>query len=270
MERTEVEGLTVEYEARGSGEPVVFIHGALMVGTFGPMMREPALKGFRLVRYSRRGYSGSKGDPAVPLARLAADCAGLLRKLDALPAHVVGHSSGGAIALQLALDAPEVVRSLTLFEPALLDVASGPPLLEKLGATVPMYEAGDRRGAVDAFLQGACGKEYRSAVEKALPGAMEQAVADAPAFFEGEFPALGGWTFTRDDAARIEQRVLTVLGARSEATWRGWAEGHERLLEWFPQAKPFVLQRAGHLLQVENPRDMAEGLAAFLKANGKQ
>ena len=69
-----------------------------------------------------------------------------------------------------------------------------------------------------------------------------------------------------EDAAHITQPVLAVLGADSEAAtgWPAFGEGHRLLLEWFPQAKPFVLPRAAHLLQVENPHDMAEGLAAFL------
>jgi pimeloyl-ACP methyl ester carboxylesterase len=43
----------------------------------------------------------------------------LLRELAIERAHIVGHSSGGLIALQLALDHPELVRSLALLEPAL-------------------------------------------------------------------------------------------------------------------------------------------------------
>ena len=37
------------------------------------------------------------------------------------------------------------------------------------------------------------------------------------------------------------------------------------LLEWFPQAKPFVLSQATHALQMQNPHGMAQGLAAFLE-----
>ena len=41
--------------------------------------------------------------------------------------HVVGHSSGGAIALQLALDTPDVVHTLTLLEAALVVGESAEP-----------------------------------------------------------------------------------------------------------------------------------------------
>lgn len=267
MDRADIDGITLEYEAQGSGVPVVFIHGALMGDTYRPLMPEPALRDYRFIGYHRRGYAGSsRPDGALPIAAHAADCLALLRHLDAVPAHVVGHSSGAAIGIQLALDAPDAVRSLALLEPALLGVPSGAALVEALGASIPMYEAGDRAGAVDSFLRAVCGKDYRRAVDTQCPGTLEQAAADADAFFTGEFPAVAEWVFTSEDAGRIKQPVLSVLGANTDAAigLATYSEINERVLDWFPNAKPFVLPRAAHLLQIENPRDMAEGLAAFM------
>jgi pimeloyl-ACP methyl ester carboxylesterase len=271
MERAKIDGITLEYEVQGSGEAVVFIHGAHMGDTYRPLMAEPALKGYRFIGYHRRGYAGSSwpGGP-LSISEHAADCLALLRKVDAVPAHVVGHSSGAIIGIQLALDAPEAVRSLTLLEPALLDVPSGGALVEKLGASVPTYEAGDKAGAVDTFLREVCGKDYRRAVDAQLPGAIDRAAADADAFFTGEFPAVAEWTFAEEDAKRIKSPVLSVVGANTDATigLPTYSEIHQRVLDWFPNAKSFVLPGAAHLLQVENPRGMAEGLAAFLSSNG--
>jgi hypothetical protein len=42
-----------------------------------------------------------------------------------------------------------------------------------------------------------------------------------------------------------------------------WTERQDLLLTWLPHVEPFVLPDATHLLQVQNPRGMAEGLAAF-------
>jgi pimeloyl-ACP methyl ester carboxylesterase len=232
-------------------------------------MAEPALKGYKFIGYHRRGYAGSsRPDGALSIAEHAADCLALLRKLDAVPSHVVGHSSGAIIGIQLALDAPNAVHSLALLEP-LLDVPSGAALVEALGASMPMYQAGDKAGAVNEFLRVVCGKDYRGVLDAQLPGACDQAAADADAFFTGEFPAGAQWQFTKEDAARITQPVLSVLGGSTGAAigLPVYTEIHERVLEWYPNAKPFVLPGAAHLLQVENPRDMAEGLVAFLATN---
>ena len=265
MERAEVNGITLEYEVAGSGDPVVLIHGSHIADTFATLMTEPVLKNrFRLIRYHRRGFAGSSHHVApLSISGQAADCLGLLRQLGVQRAHLVGHSYGGAIALQLALEAPEAVRSLSLLEPALLDVPSGPQVSEMIGRYVQIYESGDKATAVDSFLCDVCGKDYRAALDDAVPGGFGQAVADADTFFGVELPALQDWTFSREDAARITQPVLAVLGASSDAVLPAFGEGHQLLLEWFPQAKPFVLPRAAHLLHVENPQDMAQGLATF-------
>jgi pimeloyl-ACP methyl ester carboxylesterase len=267
MNRAAINGITLEYADEGAGEPIVFIHGAHMRDTYRPLMAELALKDYRIIGYHRRGYGGSSSpDGQMPISRHAADCLALMQELDAVPAHVVGHSSGAVIGIQLALDAPDAVRSLALLEPALLGVPSGEKFVERLLPTGALFESGDKDGAVDTFLQEVCGPDYRSAVDTQLPGTLEQAAADADSFYTGEFPAVAEWQFTEEDAARIRQPVLSVLGADTDARigLPVYSEIHERVLRWFPNAKPFVLPKAGHLLQIENPKDMAEGLARFL------
>ena len=155
----------------------------------------------RLVRYHRRGYAGSSRVAApFSIAQQAADCLALLRHLGIERAHVVGHSSGGIVALRLALDVPEVVHSLVLLEPALLDVPSGPQMGEVLGPVLQRYGAGDKEGAVDSFLRWAIGPDYRTWLDPTIPGAYDQMVADADTFFGVELPSLQEWYLTREDA----------------------------------------------------------------------
>jgi pimeloyl-ACP methyl ester carboxylesterase len=178
-------------------------------------------------------------------------------------AHVVGHSSSGNVALQLALDSPEAVHSLAILEPALMSVPSAPTSRVFVGTAVQDYRAGDKAGAIDTFLRGVCGPDYRPVLDQSLPGAFEQHVADADTFFGQELPALQQWSFSQEDARRITQPVLAVMGAKSKELDPIWQERQELLLDWLPNAEPFILAGATHLLQVEEPRGMAEGLAAF-------
>jgi pimeloyl-ACP methyl ester carboxylesterase len=100
-------------------------------------------------------------------------------------------------------------------------------------------------------------------LEQVLPGAFGQYVADAETFFAQELPALQQWSFRREDAGRIKQPVLAVVGARSLEMDPIWGERHQLLLDWLPNVEPFVLPEATHLLQLMNPHDMARRLATF-------
>jgi pimeloyl-ACP methyl ester carboxylesterase len=186
-----------------------------------------------------------------------------MQHLGVARAHVVGYSYGGAIALQLALDTPEAVHSLALLEPALMNVPSAPKLMEAIGPVVQMYEAGNRSGAIDSFLQTVLGPDYRIVPDRALPGAFAQALTDAETFFRFEIPALEQWSFTQADAGRITQPILAVRGANSHKLWPGFMEIHQLVQAWFPQVETFVLERATHGLQMMNPKGMAEELASF-------
>jgi pimeloyl-ACP methyl ester carboxylesterase len=265
MDRAALEGIELEYETRGAGEPVVLIHPGHFADWFAPLLDEPALTDrYRLVSYHRVGCAGSSHMAgAVSLAQQAAHCRSLMRHLGIERAHVVGHSSSGNIALQLALDAPDAVHSLALLEPALMSVPSAQTSRAFVGTAVQLNRAGDKAGAVDTFLRGVCGPAYRAVLDQALPGAFDQYVADADTFFGQELPALQQWSFTREDARRITHPVLAVTGAKSQEVAPIWGERQELLLSWLPNVEPFVLPDAAHLLQVQNPRGMAEGLVAF-------
>jgi pimeloyl-ACP methyl ester carboxylesterase len=250
--------VTLEYEVRGSGEPVVFIHGGLCAGWFADLVRRPALHGYQLIRYHRAGYAGSdRVDGPLSIAQQAEQCRALLRRLDVAAAHLVGHSSGASIALQLAIDHPHCVRSLALLETALLTVPSGP----FAGQAIQQYRDGDPVKAVDTWLRGVAGPDYRSALDRVLPGAFDQAVADAGTFFDQELPAVRAWT----PQSTVEHPALLVLGEHSYRVSPVYAERHELLLSWLPNAQPFVLAEATHLLHIQNPDGLAERLQRFLR-----
>ena len=270
MQRAAIDGIELEYEVRGRGDPVVLIHAGVCAEFFAPLLEQPALADrYTLVRYHRTGYARSdRVAGAVSFARQAAHCRALMRRLGIERAHVVGHSSSASMALQLALDSPDAVQSL-----ALLDAARPAPpsaLHTEMVRTVvepalERYRAGDNAGAVDTWMRGVCGPDYRDALEPAIPGAFEQAVRDADTFFGQELPAVLQWSFGREEAARVTQPVLAVLGEKSNPVYR---ERRELLLAWLPKVESFELPEATHLLHVQNPGAMADALAAFFARNG--
>ena len=111
------DGGRLRYSTAGTGEPVVLIHGlGLDAAMWHPQW--PVLqRAFRAIRYDVRGFGGSTL-PRGPYSH-SADLLEQLDVLDARPAHVVGLSMGGQLALRFALEHPAAVRSLTLIDAAL-------------------------------------------------------------------------------------------------------------------------------------------------------
>jgi pimeloyl-ACP methyl ester carboxylesterase len=264
LDNASLAGAELEYEVSGRGAPVVFIHGAFLADTFRPLLSEPSLTGhYRLILYHRRGYAGSsRASRPVSVAQQAADCRALLRYLGVERAHVVGHSYGGIVTLQLALDTPRVVHSLALLEPGLMVGSSAQGYRESLARGVERYREAGAAVVVDEFLE-ARWPGYRATLEGVLPGAYAQAVADAETWFEREASGQLAWRFGEAEVRRISRPTLSVLGGQSDALWSRFGETHRLLLEWLPHAEGFVLPGATHFMQIENPRAMAEALAAF-------
>ena len=175
MEQAAIDGIEVEYELRGSGEPVVVIHWGVSARWAEPLLAEPILaERYRVLRYHRVGFGrSSRVEGPISVADHAEHCRLLLRQLGIGRAHVVGHSSSALIALQLALDAPGAVQSLALMDaarPAPATEAQAAFVREVAAAAIGRYRAGDVPGAVDIWARGVFGAGYRAPLDRGLPG----------------------------------------------------------------------------------------------------
>lgn len=268
MDRAKVNGVELEYEVIGSGEPVLLISPVLADG-FLPLLSESALADrYQLVRYHKRGWVGSThtGSP-VSVADHAADAAALLDHLGVPRAHVAGHSSGGAHAAQLALDHPEMVQTLILLELSLLPVPSCEAFFRQVAPALEAYGNGDHEGALAIFMSVVGGTDWatcRAMLEELLPGAVEQAIKDADTFFGVELPGLTEWAFGPERAAAIQCPVLSVLGTDTQPVW---VETADFLRSSLPHVEECLIAGAGHLLQVQRPELVARAMAEFLGRN---
>ena len=268
MKSVEVNGVELEYEVTGSGEPVLLISPVIADG-FLPLVSEPALADrHQLIRYHKRGWSGSTdiGAP-VSVAAPAADAAALLDGLGVPRAHIAGHSSGGAVALQLALDHPERVQTLALLELSLLKLPACDAFLDEAGRALAAYAAGDHARAVAMFMTTVSGLDSsasRALLEDRIPDAVAQAVEDADTFFGVELPALIEWEFGPQQASAIDRPVLSVLGSETEPAW---VETAEFLRVSLPDVEEFTVDGVGHLLHIQDAEPVARGMAEFLERN---
>jgi pimeloyl-ACP methyl ester carboxylesterase len=143
----------------GDGPPLLLVHGgAEDSALLAPQAAAFAARGFRVVTYDRRGTGSStrEGWPEGGVAQHADDAAALLRSLDAVPAAVLGFSSGGVVALALAARHPGVVTEVVAWEPAALGMLPGAAGMHAgIMAPIDAYLAahpGDWRGAYDVML----------------------------------------------------------------------------------------------------------------------
>jgi pimeloyl-ACP methyl ester carboxylesterase len=119
----DVGALELYCERHGDGHPLVLLHGAFgtIESCFAGLL--PVLaRSFEVIAVELQGH-GRTRDIGRPLAYrpMAADVAVLLAALGIPRAHFAGYSMGGAVALQLALDRPELVGRLVCFGAASFD-----------------------------------------------------------------------------------------------------------------------------------------------------
>jgi pimeloyl-ACP methyl ester carboxylesterase len=113
-----------------------------------------------------------------------------------------------------------------------------------------------RRGWCSRIRPIAC----RATVEQGSPEAVAQAVKDADTFFGVELPALAGWAFGAEQAARVRQPTLSVLGGRTEQLW---VEVDEFLQASLPHVQSCTVPGVGHLLHGQRAEPVAAAMARF-------
>lgn len=110
------DGLRLAYDERGSGAPVVFVHGlGLDRRRWDTIVRTVVGAGFRAITFDLRGFGASE-DPTGPyeMDDLVGDLGCVVDELAGETFHLVGHSLGGMISLAFAVRHPDRLRSLTL------------------------------------------------------------------------------------------------------------------------------------------------------------
>lgn len=110
----EVPGGRLYYEAQGSGPPLLLLHGGLGNLRMWDVQAAPLAERYRVIRYDRRGFGRSETEHVAFSDR--ADALAVLEHAQpgARSCHVIGQSMGGTLALDLTLDRPDAVSSLTL------------------------------------------------------------------------------------------------------------------------------------------------------------
>jgi pimeloyl-ACP methyl ester carboxylesterase len=252
-------GAELYYEVRGSGPPVLLIHGGgIDSGTF-ERLADIIASDFRVVTYDRRGISRSprpKDWKQTSIAEQAEDAAGLLRALGVAPAAVVGASLGALIALELLLQHPHLVRRASLLDPGPLDSAI-PDRREKMAplAMAARTASGGPEAGFEALLRALDIWEYMD------PASRQRVLGNTEVFFSYETPLLQ--SYKPDDALLRANRVPVQVGAGEETpqVFREMAEWLAARLKVHAEKYP-----GGHAATVSRPEQVAGVILPFLQA----
>jgi pyruvate dehydrogenase E2 component (dihydrolipoamide acetyltransferase) len=245
-ERVEVApGVRLEVAAVGSGDPVLLLPGfGTHVSAFGHQASALSAS-LRVLGVNPRGvgFSSAPASESYDVATAAADAAAVAGG----PAHAVGASLGAAVALELALTRPELVRSLVLITPF---ARATPRLLAVIDAWTRLAAEAPPDALAAALLPWLYGADLLSdtAACRRTLRALAEAAAHAPAAtLRRQAAGLRAWSGTRvADLSRVRARTL-VIAADEDLLAPDGAE----IAKAIPGARLLVVPRSGHAVTVD-------------------
>ncbi len=230
--------------------PVVLIHGAGGTHLYWPSEIR-RLEPYRIFAPDLPGH-GKSGGPGLQSVR--AYTTSLMKWLDALNlsrAVFVGHSLGGAIALTIALEFPENVLGLGLLG-AGVRMRVHPDILENL-VNETTY-----RLAVEAIIALAFSPQAPARLVELATKRMSETRSSV---LHGDFLACNTFD-VMERVTEIIQTTLVVCGSDDHLTPPRYSQF---LADQIPNAQLHIVPNAGHMVMLEQPKVVAEGLMAFLK-----
>jgi proline iminopeptidase len=269
MPIVELNGTQLFYQETGHGLPCLVMHGGLGIDH---SILSPGLDGLggalRLVYYDRRG-NGRSGRPPIEtltFAQLADDADALRAHLGHERIAVLGHSIGGAIAMEYALRHPErVSRVILVCTAPRFDVTdpAGAERLARKGMTTEMAEAFTHAGESDAALHRyveAAGPLYFHAYDEARYRRMIGGIVYSAAALRRGFEIAAGWDILPRLAA-LRVPTLIVAGEGDVITPPGESETLQRSI---PGAELVVLPGCGHFPWLEREREFMQAILGWL------
>ena len=282
MPFVETRGLHVEYEEHGDGPDVfVFLHGNYASPRWWRPVTERMPPRCRALVPALRGSGRTRGTTtSFSMAQLAADLCEFAEALRLPPFHLVGHSLGGAVAMQFALDYADRVRTLVLAAPApaagLSALRRGDSRLARAVSLIdPDHEpsmAMLRGGIRAARLLGTHQAMMRQTIEEMLPPSIrcgielhdfvQDALSITPEASVGYLQSLHRWN-VEDRLRQLHAPTLVIAGARDRIVPVFALEETARLL---PRGQLEVWPDTGHIPQLAAPEAFVERLLAFTAA----
>lgn len=269
MPKQKVNGVELHFEERGNPnkETIVFAHGYLMNHSMFDKQVEALEEQFHCIAYEHRGHGQSEVAPdGYALQNITQDAIAFIESLDKGPVHFVGMSTGGFVALRIALQRPDLIKSLVLMDTSAEE--EHPKALRKNNLLLwvvknigwfPVQGAVMRIVFHNTFLKDKSRKTEAQRWRKIITG---QDVKAMYPFGKGIF-ARGS---VLDQLPQIQAPTLVIVGAHDRATP---LEYNKRIAEHIPGAAFTVIPDSGHSCAIEQPDLVNEAMLAFYEGMGE-
>ncbi len=260
-----IAGRGVGLRRQGRGADVVMIHCALAhSGAFAPLMGHLA-KDFSMTGFDLPGHGQTGLIADVDIHDQACDIAlELLNRADQ-PCYLIGHSFGATVALRLAVEHPELISGIFLYEPvyfALLSEANQQAYAQEAQDSAPFVKAAmaqDWRAAAQAFLARWNGEDFNNLPE------MQQAylLKTIPLIMAGEASIISPQKTIFEGLRNVTVPVLLMAGGRSPGVVHHIIKV---IASQIPHALCKVIPDAAHLGPISHSEAVAKLIVAHLKA----
>jgi len=268
-----VAGVELSYVEKGSGTPVLLVHGSLNDYRSWQFQMDAFAARFHAVAYSRRNHFPNKwsdypADYTVKVER--DDLVGLIHALGIkAPVHLVGSSYGAYIAALVGRDYPKVVRSAVLGEPPILSLLAKDSAGRQVYSTFERKFAkmvltplrnGDYEEAARGFIDSIMGDRSFDR----LPPETRNMMLQNSRSLAAELPTPERDPFTTEDARRISAPTLLVKGQRSPPMFQTITS---RLAQWMPNVGVCTIRNSSHTPYSTNPALYNKIVLDFLLAH---
>ncbi len=256
--------LAFHYRTHGDvdGLPMLLLHGSFASSRWWEPFFAILPDEIYAIAPDLRGCGGSSPSAdGYEIHEQAADVAAFVDALGLTDFDLVGHSSGGAIAIEYALTYPSRLRSLILVDSAPIEGVFTP--LEGYQLLEQMREDRELLSQALASLMPTTPPPTMSAGEfdRFFEAVVDDALAMAPAAFTAIASALGRWN-RFEEARHLSLPTLLLWGERDTLVDR---DSTTRMLISIPGAANLeVLRGVGHSPQIESPVVLAERIIDFI------
>lgn len=255
----------IEYDKRGKGTPVVFLHAFPLSNAMWHAQIELLAKEFKVIAPNARGVGGTSPFSGAPsVEQMAHDLALLLGDMNlAQPVILCGLSMGGYVALAFARMYPQRLSALILSDTQA--APDSPEARDKREENIEFARTHEPSEFFERMLPDLLG-ETTHTTRRALVEKVRQMMQDTPVSSAALVQLLEALRDRPDATPHLEKiKVPTLVMVGYEDTITPPQSGH-LLAHYIPNAQIQLIPQAGHLTNLERPQEFNRRLQAFIRA----